>query len=306
MVFHDQFSETLVRQAIQLASHAWNLQVTQNPSLPAPNLPSEDAFLKLARALPCCAVTDGDDLIGYVCAFSFGDFRGVPVAYSPIWGNGFAPGRESSFHDVYRELSVRWMNQGLRAHLFTTFACNSAVHHQMHWQGFGDSVSEASRPLEPIDSPLVDVRRATPEDAATLASLGNSLIDHLAASPIFLRYPYQSVESWQQTLANPDISVWLATIQGSEVAYLKAQSCTPDLSPAIVATDSLALSGAYCLPEHRHSGVVRTLLNAAVEFAKQHGHSRLVVDWETTNIEGSRFWLRHFTPASLSLLRVVP
>jgi GNAT superfamily N-acetyltransferase len=68
---------------------------------------------------------------------------------------------------------------------------------------------------------------------------------------------------------------------------------------------TVAITGAYTEPAQRSSGVATALLQTVCTWAADQGAARLSVDFETQNIDGARFWLRHFQPVSYSLLRQV-
>jgi GNAT superfamily N-acetyltransferase len=62
---------------------------------------------------------------------------------------------------------------------------------------------------------------------------------------------------------------------------------------------------AYAEPEVRGRGVGRALLGACLQWASRQGCSRLLVEHETANISGSRFWQRHFDPYLCFSMRYV-
>ena len=58
-------------------------------------------------------------------------------------------------------------------------------------------------------------------------------------------------------------------------------------------------------PAERSGGLATALLQHVVDWAAEQGAARISVDFETQNIDGARFWLRHFQPVAYSLLRQV-
>ena len=63
------------------------------------------------------------------------------------------------------------------------------------------------------------------------------------------------------------------------------------------------ITGLYCLPEHRGKGISQNLLNLMIRDLKEHGYSRLGVDFESINPSGSGFWQKYFTAYTHSVVR---
>ena len=55
----------------------------------------------------------------------------------------------------------------------------------------------------------------------------------------------------------------------------------------------------------RGTGIGTALLRHGFEWARSSGYTHCSVDFESANLPGSRFWLRHFEPVCHSLMRRV-
>jgi GNAT superfamily N-acetyltransferase len=85
------------------------------------------------------------------------------------------------------------------------------------------------------------------------------------------------------------------------VGYMQARR----LDDKVLVTDDKTawVQGAYTKPDLRSQGIAAALLRECVEWARSEGFERLAVDFEGENVLGRRFWLRHFEPVAVSLVR---
>jgi GNAT superfamily N-acetyltransferase len=252
-------------------------------------------------------VCQGEELLGFLCAYYIDSWRGLNTAHSPEWAHG-ATGCDMTrtFNLAYRAASARWTEQGCQAHLFTTLAHDRSLLDLLQWQGLGVVVADALRDLSPVGAPEVPVRRAVPEDLRELEALGRGLVDHLSAPTTFLTYPYRSEAYWRGQLADETVYYAVAEVEGVLAAYMKLGPCDDDVCRTVQDVKTMSISGAFCMPERRSGGIARALLNHGIAWARECGFKRCGVDWESSNIEASAFWLRHFRPVCLSLRRVLP
>ena len=143
-----------------------------------------------------------------------------------------------------------------------------------------------------------------------LVLLGQGLQRHLANTPIFM--PLLSLDDRAQFLewmAQPEHVVWVAEQVGSQGSELVAElwfgpsnptACTIMRDPG-----TTSIMSAYTVPHARSGGVARGILHQALAGAREAGYVRCAVDFESSNIEGGAFWLRHFQPICHSVLRCV-
>jgi GNAT superfamily N-acetyltransferase len=175
------------------------------------------------------------------------------------------------------------------------------------WLGFGHNAMDGIRDLEPIrrrPSVAVRVRRAAPSDARVLADLEDGLREHLAASPVFFALgPPRTLADQRRRIAQTDAAVLLAEVDGHVVAHLLVGPAADDAATIIRDDGTASISGAFTRPEHRRAGIADALLDAAIGWARDGGYERIAVDFETANLLATRFWTRHFRPATHSLAR---
>jgi GNAT superfamily N-acetyltransferase len=170
--------------------------------------------------------------------------------------------------------------------------------------GHGMAVYDAMRDLGGVEGPLADVevRRAGPGDREVFHGLRMGLVDYLAGPPVYLvtgeDKPEEYYNDW---LGNPTRSVWLAYHQDEPVGYI--QACTLDESVLVTDEKTAWIQGAFTKPHQRGQGIAATLLRRCIEWVREQGCGRCAVDFEGENVLGRRFWLKHFEPVDLSLVR---
>lgn len=251
---------------------------------------------------------DAGRVVGYLAAWP-AEGRGERWTYAPEWAwSSLADGSagERLLQDLYAAAAERWVADGRRTHYLAVFAGDPGEA-AFRWLGFGRSTMDGLRDLTPV--PLrggsgVEVRRAAIGDAPTIAELEDGLRAHLASSPVFFALgPPRSREEHERRLADPAVGTLLAETGGSAIGYLRIGPASDDAATVIRDPLTASITGAYTRPDRRRDGVATALLAAAVDWARERGHVRVAVDFETANLLASRFWSREFTPITFSLCR---
>ena len=271
----------------------------------------------LAAQVPGVAAMEQGRLAGFLFAMVLPSFKGKRAAYSPVWANGaraVGAGEDAArvYQELYAALAPRWLANGCVVHAMSLLAHDRAGLDGLYWLGFGlnnvDAVRDLS-PLAPADLRHADdlsIRRATAGDIDDIMRLGDGLRRHLAASPIYL--PYMDPDTageYREWLAQPGNVQWLAYRGGTAVAELR---CEPtNYTAGAIAADprTTFITSAYTIPSERNSGVASALLAQLLAHAHASGCERCVTDFESANLPGARFWMRHFRPITFSVLRYV-
>jgi GNAT superfamily N-acetyltransferase len=98
----------------------------------------------------------------------------------------------------------------------------------------------------------------------------------------------------------------LAYADGDPVAFIRMGPANDDVCTIIYDEKTTSIYGAFTRETERGKNIATSLLAHALEAARSAGYERCAVDFETMNLLGTRFWLRHdFKPVSFSLLRYV-
>ncbi len=264
----------------------------------------------LLSGFPGVAAVFEEGLAGYLIGLPIRSLRGTQRGiYSPEWAHGAGgPDRPAIYRAMYRRMSKIWVSAGCFTHSITLLEGDPEARDTWLWSGFGPLVTDAVRSMDPIPStapPGISVRRAGPSDSRTIWSLEVSLHRHLASPPIFMPLlQVDSPEEWEERLGDAGRPAWLALRGDEAVGYLKAENKRAG-ADFVFDRGTLAVDGAYTVELYRGQGIGALLLDAALEWGREAGFERCSVDFECFNDQGREFWVRHFTPVGLTLIRYV-
>jgi GNAT superfamily N-acetyltransferase len=259
---------------------------------------------------------------------SLPSIKGKRGTFSPEWAHAAAvdaPGGLQAgriYQELYTALAPRWLAAGCYVHAVRVFAHDQPVLDGLYWLGFGLNNVDAVRDLAPLAStaeapaastgtapPLpqdVTIRRATAEDVDAVTALGEALQRHLADVPIYLPLIVPDTRAdhlaW---LAGEGNRQWLAFRGATPIAELR---CEPTNYTAVaIAADpqTVFITSAYTVPGERRGGVAAALLHCLLAEVRAAGAQRCATDFESANLPGARFWLRHFQPTAYSVIRYV-
>jgi GNAT superfamily N-acetyltransferase len=250
-------------------------------------------------------------LVGYMAWLVIDNFRDTQRrgAYCLEWAHGAAPNHKSAIYNaMYRSASSQWAAAGCQLHAITLLAHDHVAEKAWFWNGFGLTVVDAVRPVQPLEaapqSPLL-MRKATPLDAEAFVSLDSEHCLHYTKAPIFMPLPkHKDADEFRQFLSQPKNSIWLA-LDGSMLAgFIRFDGYDFGGADIIASDHTIKINGAYFRPAYRGLGGASALLDAALRDYASQGMSCCAVDFESFNPEATSFWMRHFEPVCLSLLRV--
>ncbi len=144
---------------------------------------------------------------------------------------------------------------------------------------------------------MTTIRRATIDDAATLAELGRvTFID--AFGHLYTRADLQafiddshSVAAYARALSHPDYALWLAQSDGVAMGYAQAGPC--GLPHAEVQPGDGELKRLYLLRSAQNGGVGVALLDTALAWLQSDGPRTLWISVWSENYGAQRFYGRH-------------
>ena len=115
---------------------------------------------------------------------------------------------------------------------------------------------------------------------------------HLASSPIFIpSLPNPEMQrSVEEQLLDSDQPIWIASHEGAPVGFIITESTGRVLVLARSDGGVLSLVGAFVEPDARSLGGGSALLNTALEWSRPADYNVGVVEFESANIEATRFW----------------
>jgi GNAT superfamily N-acetyltransferase len=286
----------------------------QIPILPASLEDPSQVIRRMEHLLskaPVYAATQNGQLVGYLGGyiinhFRDGDRRG---AYCPEWAHAVVPENiPVVVPALYRSASGAWTDAGVSVHAITLLANDHIGRETWFWNGFGLSVVNAVREMQPFLAHLnssFEIRPADSDDAQILADLDEEHSQHYSNPPVFMpkRAPIDN-EGFKHFLGNSRNSVWLALHNNHPAGFIQFEGSSFGAAEIVNATDSLAITGAYVRPEHRGQGVAALILNEALKANAFPKYARCSVDFESFNPEAAAFWKKYFQPVCFSLMRI--
>lgn len=305
---HDEHLE----DAAALVAAGYQVEREREPSLPS-RYEDVSSILPplrdLARQAPGVAAIRGGRLVGFLLGQVLSMFRGRRSVYSPEWAHAAdAEDRREIYRDMYARLSSHWLANGCFSHAITVLAHDRAAINACFWLGFGLTTVDAMRDLSPVQGSIaqIEIRRASLEDIELALTLSEELQRHMAAAPIFFPFVEKRGRRFhEQWLANATNALWLAYRNGEAVACMGLEPSNPSAAYVIRDEKTVSISRAFTKEHTRNSGIGTALLKHSLDWARSVGYERCAVDFESENISGARFWLKHFQPVCYSLIRYV-
>jgi len=248
-------------------------------------------------------------LVGHHYANFFGSTgaRGIHV---PLEGLGVSEGETAkTIGLLYQDAAHQWVTAGILNHCLTIYANQTEERDVLYQLGFGLRLADAYRSLHdhsglPVaqDDEIeftehkISVRRIYP--------LYLALVDHLRQSPMFMvRDNTLSEDDFVESAMRQRARYFIARkrIGGDIIAYMKLIETGENF--ITTAASMRSISGAYCLPEYRGTGLASKLLSFVCHQLEDEGFAQLGVDYETFNPQAWGFWSKYFQAYTYGLTR---
>lgn len=314
------FSEHHIAQASALALADYRQERRLVPAMPEiAAVPDLSEFVKNGLG---AAALEGDRLVGFLCALdpfdcAFGstDVRGV---FAPMGAHGAAGDREKVYARLYQFAAEKWVRAGAMSHGICLYAHDEAAHRQFFRYGFGQRCVDAIRRLDEEDlAPLggeYELTELAGSDYRLVYPMEQALHRHFQESPFFMNRGLAGCEDWAEE-KRQEGARWFAAKrraaggcdarqQGRICAYLEISPC----GETFIADGSAYpgyqhVTGAYCLPEHRGSGLYAALLQYAMGVLQREGFTHLGTDYESINPAAAGFWPKYFAEYTCGVVR---
>ncbi len=303
------FEQCHIREAGELLCKAYQTERAAVPVLPERS--KADFFERMVsdlagNGLGVAAEEDGK-LQGFLTGMEAGELFGLSRGvYIPIYGHA-AMGRDRQlmYHQLYAKAADLWVQNGLLSHAITMYAHDDAAVNAWFWQNFGLRCVDAIRSLNDMylgEKGAFDIRRVTPESAGALLELHREHLRYYKRAPMFMKvHEACSLEELCGWLSQKDHYIWAAFEDEAPAAYMMLRHGGETF--ASEDEKSMNICGAYVKSSLRGTGYGAAILQSIVSWLRENGFERLGVDYESFNIQGSRFWQKHFTPFTYSLTR---
>ena len=279
----------------------------------APALPERAAALDLApfaaNGLGAAALQDGA-LVGFLCAVppferAFRSTNAIGV-FSPMGANGARPeNRGRIYAALYQYAARKWVRAGAVSHGICLYAHDEAAQRQLYYYGFGLRCMDAVRLAEPLGCPApegCEYGELPPEAFPLVYPLNRRMYESFRESPFFMRRtPLGSLEEFCRDLRGEGRRCFGARCSGTLCAYLTLEPAGETF--VVGGPEYPNISGAFCLPEYRGTGLYAGLLDHVLRAMGAEGCTRLGTDFESFNPAGHGFWRKYFQIYTHSVVR---
>jgi GNAT superfamily N-acetyltransferase len=250
-------------------------------------------------------------VVGFLNAYLINEFKGTArgaLSMPPLHGILDGYDKTYLYNELYRRAADLWVKNDCYTHCIVFYANDVDVIDNWFMNGFGMFVIDAVRPIEYIIlsdyQEGIIFRKAEKGDLVNMIPLFQGIEKHLVDTPIFLCYHESEdyIKEYTDWLEVEGNNLWIAVKDQEFIGYLKTNTSEINLDE-LNDGKTMAINGAYVLPEYRGNQIMARLVNLAMKWAMDQGLSRCSTDFESANIEGRRFWLRHFIPYAYSMIR---
>lgn len=138
-----------------------------------------------------------------------------------------------------------------------------------------------------VESPF-HIRRATVEDAGSIATVLRSVVSERVHSAIDRAWTADQQRGYLQSLSNREVFHVAIAAAGDVIGYQSLDRYS-SLLPAMAHVGQL---GTFLLPEWRGRGVGQALFNATIGFAASVGYRKLVIQVRGSNAPAQAFYKR--------------
>jgi len=207
-----------------------------------------------------------------------------------------AVGDPDDVAELYAVAGAAWVADGRTTHEVVVPSIDRALWDRLLDLSFGRQTAYAVRSLSDGGGAAarvadVEVERAGLERLGDVVALGDLVARHHEGSPVFDRHSnefYSGLpESYRDAVETQDARVLLAIDSDAPVGLLLWRPWPPVPFYDERSAEMLLLA---VHPQARGRGVGRLLVTSAMRDMASFGHTCVVADWRTTNLEASRFW----------------
>ena len=317
MITIEPFAQKHIEDAARLFVSSYKNQKEHIGCLPS-NFEKLETVTRLLEGIlethPGVVAISDRRLTGYLTGFiKIPDFKGISLGvYVPEWAHSAENIPGKSFQSMYDSISRDWVSDGCFTHAVTFFASDTTLRDLLYWSGFGLLVVDAIRTINKGDlntndelSSEIIIRHANDDDLGELSRLDNELVSYLSRSPTFLfTERNEEPETAKAFLGENSISI-VAERDHRVLACIRGRSQKEDSCAIVQDANVMGIDFAYTDPSVRELGIGRRILGEILEWGKSKHKTGCAVDFESANVLGRAFWLRHFNAVCFSAIRYV-
>ena len=316
MITIESLEQKHIQEAAELFVDSYKAQRKRLDYLPAQYENPEVAARLLQDMLTTqtgvAAISNGR-LVGYLTGYAqIPHFKGLSQgAYVPEWAHSVAgeQGRNATFQLMYDRIAAEWIDQGSYTQAITYFASDTALQDLLYWNGFGMVTVDAIRLCQgdenddaSLDANTI-IRQAHADDLPQLIQLDVALRQYLARSPVFFLFQEHEYDQAAQEFLGEDIVSAVAEQNGRLVACIRGTMQKEDGCTIVRDESVMGINFGYTDPNVRGTGIGRRLLAYVLAWGRRSHKVGCAVDFESANVLGRIFWLKHFQAACFSAIR---
>ncbi|MFP6679060.1 MAG: GNAT family N-acetyltransferase [Dehalococcoidia bacterium] len=247
-------------------------------------------------------------LEGYLTGRSVGGLGGIKT--SLIWEWAHAT-RINAPATLFSDMYTAWCRLSGRPettlHTTIVFADDVATHDALVQTGFGRHLIDGGRTVRTTVKTDYDIEvtRPTLEELEIVNEMESGLHAHLDAPPIWRPKSPGGGHLYDRTwIERPSRGLFVSRSNGHVTGFMSAEAGAQD-PKSLMSPPVPHITGAFLKPEARGTGASKALLSALLRWIHESGWESATVDFETSNPEGSSFWLgpAGFEPLLYTMLR---
>lgn len=299
------FTHELAAQASELAQQNYYEERQHSPELPERvSFPNIDWLADEGLGV---AAVEGGRLLGFMCGW--GQWEGAfgtptRATCSTLCAHAaIAENRGYIYRRLYEAAGELWASKGIAYHCVTFYAHDEQGIGALFGYNFGMRCIDAVRTTDSIEkyTGSASFRELRGEEVQLVRPMRRLLSQHLGSSPCFMRESEEEFVEWIEQAECRDTRL-MAAFDGAEpIAFLELSDSGESFITQSECMKSIC--GAFCMPNHRGSGVMRGLLGFALDTLRGEGMTHLGVDYESMNPTAAAFWQKYFRPYTYSLTR---
>lgn len=303
----ETFSPNHAAEAAALAYAGYQEEREHVPALPV--IADVPPLAQFAGNGLGAAAFDGGRMVGFLCtadpfehAFGSTNVRGV---FSPMGAHGAVRvNREKIYAHLYQFAAEKWVRAGAMSHSICLYAHDEAAHRLFFRYGFGERCVDAVRTLEPVrcaSGGAYELEEVPAQECQEVYPFEVALHRHFLRSPFFMNRSLADFEAWRAEKQQEKARWFVAKHSGRMCAYLEISRAGETFISE--SAEYAHVTGAYCVPEHRGSGMYADLLRYAMAVLQREGYRYLGTDYESINPAAAGFWPKHFQEYTHGVVR---
>ena len=270
-----------------------------------------DKLSGIVESHPGFVAIQATQLVGYMIGFSaIQNLKGSQTGvYVPEWGNGSAAENSVGIYtELYKAISERWVALRNYTHIIS-FLANVDILETMPFLGFGlqliDGGRDLSLPQAETKSAVV-IENGSEKHLHQLHEIDRLINEHLEAAPCFVKRDHEikGDDEIRKEFFSPGTITVVATEKDTVVSCIRGRMHHGN-SAVLNHKNVFGINFGYTRKEYRNSKIATEVLSKIIAVAASENASMCSVDFESHNIEGRHFWLRHFSPIVYSYMRKI-